>query len=162
LAAKYEPANPVWQAEIGNSYFKLGDLAAALTAYQLAADIAPNDSTYWRLLAVFCADNNVQVEDVGLPAAQKAVQLEPDDPFALDALGWSYLNSGRYANAEQILAGVVERFPNHLPSHIHLAMTYLAQDNRTSAFNELIYVRDQDVNGPDGLFAKQLLEKYFP
>jgi tetratricopeptide (TPR) repeat protein len=162
LAAEYEPANPAWQAEIGNAYFKSGDIASALTAYQHATEIAPAIATYWRLLAVFCAENNVHVEDVGLPAAQKAVELAPDDPFALDAFGWSYLASGRFANAEQILLDLIKRFPNHIPGHIHLAMTYLAQDNRAAAFSELTFVRDTDVNGSDGLFAKQLLEKYFP
>ena len=162
LAAEYDPTNPAWQAEIGNAYFKRGDISAALTAYQQATNIAPTDSTYWRLLAVFCADNNVHVEDIGLPAAQKAVELAPDDPFALDALGWSFLASGRYANAAQILLDVTKRFPDHLAAHIHLALTYLAQDDRTAAFNELIYVRDANGNGADGLFASQLLEKYFP
>jgi tetratricopeptide (TPR) repeat protein len=162
LAAEYEPSNPAWQAGIGNAYFKIGDLTAALTAYQLATDLAPNDPTYWRLLAVFCAENNIHIEDLGLPAAQKAVQFAPEDPFALDALGWLYLMSGRLSNAEQTLSGVVEQFPAHFPARIHLAMTYLAQENRTAAYSELIYIRDVNLNGVDGLFASQLLQKYFP
>jgi len=162
FAAKVEPANPAWQASLGDAYAKGGDIVAALTYYQSAVQLAPNDSVYWRLLAVFCADNGVHVEDVGLPAAQKAVDLAPDDPLALDALGWSYFSSGRYANAEQILLDVISRFPTHLPAHIHLAMTYIAEGNRSSAFAELTYVRDADASGADGLFAEQLLKKYFP
>lgn len=162
LAAKYEPQNPAWQASIGDAYLKRGDLVSALTAYQRASELAPNESTYWRLLAIFCAENNVRVEDIGLPAAQKAVELAPADPFALDTLGWSYLSSGRYANAEQTLLDVTTRFPDHLPAHIHLAMTYLVQGNQASAYNELIYVRDADAGGSNGLFAEQLLQQYFP
>ena len=162
LAAEIEPANPAWQASIGDAQLKRGDLPAALSAYQRATELASNESTYWRLLAIFCAENGVRVEDVGLPAAEKAVKLAPDDPLALDALGWSYLSSGRFANAEQTLLGVIERFPDYLPAHIHLAMTYLAQGNHTPAFNELTYVRDADADGPSGSFARQLLEKYFP
>ena len=162
LAAEYEPTNPAWQAELGNAYFKRGDLVAALAAYQRATELAPNESTYWRLLAVFCAENGAQLEDVGLPAAQKAVNLAPDDPLTLDALGWVYLSSGRYANAEQTLMDVIKRFPDHLPAHIHLAMTYLAQGNRAAAFDKLTYVQSADPNGADGEMAKQLLKKYFP
>jgi tetratricopeptide (TPR) repeat protein len=162
LAAKYEPTNPAWQAEIGNAYTLSGDLAVALTAYQQAVELAPNDATYWRLLAVFCSENGVHLDDIGLPAAQKAVELAPDDPFALDTLGWSYLSTGRFANAEQTLLDVTKRYPNHFPAHIHLALTYLAQGNRAAAFNELTYVRDADVGGSSGLFAAQLLSKYFP
>ncbi len=162
LAAEYEPSNPVWQAEIGNAYTMLGDLADALAAYQHAIELAPNDSTYWRLLAIFCAENGVQVEDIGLPAAQKAVELAPDDPFALDTLGWSYLSSGRYANAEQTLRDVIQRYPKHYSANIHLALTYLAQGNRADAFNELTHVRNSDAGGASGLFAEQLLAQYFP
>ncbi|MDO8753276.1 MAG: tetratricopeptide repeat protein, partial [Anaerolineales bacterium] len=162
IAARYDPTNPAWQASIGDAHFKLGDLSAALTAYQRATELAPNEPTYWRLLAVFCAENGVQVEDVGLPAAQQAVRLAPDDPFALDALGWSYLYSGRYANAEQTLAALIARFPDHFPAHIHLAMTHLAQGNRPAAYDLLTYVRDADQSGIYRAIAEQLLEQYFP
>lgn len=162
LAASYDPANPAWQASLGDAYFKLGDLASALPAYQRATELAPNEATYWRLLAVFCAENGICVEDVGLPAAQKAVRLAPNNPFALDALGWSYLSSGRYAIAEQTLSDVVARFPDHFPAHIHLATTYLAQGKRAAAFNLLTYVRDADQTGIHRETAEKLLEKYFP
>jgi len=83
LAAEYEPQNPAWQASIGDAQIKLGNLAAALDAYQHATELAPDDSTYWRLLAVFCAENGVRVEDLGLPAARQAAELAPEDPLAL-------------------------------------------------------------------------------
>jgi tetratricopeptide (TPR) repeat protein len=162
LAAEYEPENPAWQASIGDAHYKRGNLIDAIEAYQYATELAPNDATYWRLLAVFCADNSVHVEEIGLPAAQKAFELAPNDPFVLDALGWSYLSSGRYTNAEQTLLDVVARFPSHLPARIHLAMTYLAQGNKSAALTELTYVHDVDGDGPNGLFAKQLIEQYFP
>ncbi len=161
LAAEDEPANPAWQAELGNTYDKRGDLVLALAAYQHATELAPNESTYWTLLAVFCAENGVYLDEVGLPAAQKAVEISPDDPAALDALGWAYLSSGRYANAEQVLLDVSRRFPDHLPAHVHLAMTYLAQGNLAAAFDKLSYVQSTDPNGANGEVAKQLLKQYF-
>ncbi len=161
-AAEAEPENPAWQASVADAYAKNGDIISALAAYQHATELAPLDATYWRLLAVFCADNGVHIEDVGLPAAQKAAELAPDDPSVLDALGWSYLSSGRYANAEQTLLDVIAAYPNHFSARIHLALTYLSQGNRTSAYNELLYVRDTDADGSDGQFAAQLLEQYFP
>jgi tetratricopeptide (TPR) repeat protein len=104
----------------------------------------------------------VHVEDIGLPAAQNAVQLAPNDPFALDALGWSYLSSGRYANAEQTLLNVISDYPNHFSAYIHLAMTHLAQGNRAAAFNQLTYVRDADAGGMYAAQADELLKQYFP
>ncbi|MDD2923024.1 MAG: tetratricopeptide repeat protein [Anaerolineales bacterium] len=162
LAAEYDPQNPAWRASVGGAYSKTGDLVFALEAYQRATELAPNESEYWRLLALFCADNGAHVEDVGLPAAQKAALLAPNDPLALDALGYVYYSTGRYANAEKILSDAIERFPQHNPAHIHLALTYLAQGNRSSAFGELIHVRDADANGADGKLAEELIAKYFP
>jgi tetratricopeptide (TPR) repeat protein len=162
LAAEFEPTNPAWQVSLGDAHLKLGDLASALAAYQKATELSPTDANYWRLLANFCAENGINVEDIGLPAAQNAVRLTPDDPFALDALGWSYLSSGRYANAEKILLETIAAYPNHFPAYIHLAMTYLAQGNRPAAFNQLTYIRDADVGGKFAVLANELLKQYFP
>lgn len=162
IAAEYDSANPLWQAEIGNVNVKLGDLVAALNAYQHAIELAPTDSTYWRLLASFCAENGVHLEDIGLPAAEKAAQLAPDDALALDVLGLAYFSSGRYSNAEKVLLDVVQRFPDHLSAHLHLAMNYLAQGNSAAAFDQLTYIQSVDVNGAYGEMAKQLLNQYFP
>ena len=162
LAAEYDPQNPAWQAEIGNAYIKLGDLASALNAYQHAAELAPSESTYWRLLAVFCAENSVQLDEVGLPAAEKAASLAPDDPSVLDALGWVNLSSGRFASAEKIFLDVNERFPEYLPAYLHLAMNYMSQGNNAAAFETLTYVQNADPDGASGKEAARLLQQYFP
>jgi tetratricopeptide (TPR) repeat protein len=162
LAAEYEPTNPAWQAELGNAYAKRGDLVAALAAYQHAVLLAPNESIYLSRLAAFCAENGVYLEELGLPAAQKAVEISPDDPSALDALGWAYLSSGRYASAEETLLDVTKRFPDHLSAQIHLAMTYLAQSNRPAAFETLTFIQTADPTGAYGETAGQLLKQYFP
>jgi len=162
LAAEFEPTNPTWQASLGDAYLKLGDLASALTAYQKATELAPTETTYWRLLANFCSENGVHVEDIGLPAALNAVSLAPNDPLALDILGLSYLSSGRYANAEQTLLDVIVAYPNYFPAYIHLAMTHLAQGNRAAAFNQLTYVRDIDAGGAYAALANEMLKQYFP
>lgn len=162
LAAMYEPENPAWQAGLGDAYLKSGDLISALAAYRRATELAPNESTYWALLAVFCAQNNIYLDEVGLPAAQKAVEISPDDPSALDALGWVYLASGRYASAEQTLLDVAERFPEYLPAHLRLAMTYLAQGNYPKAKEKLVFIQNTDLDGAHGELAGKLLQQYFP
>jgi tetratricopeptide (TPR) repeat protein len=162
LAAEYDSQNPVWQASIGEAYTKTGDLVSALKAHQRATELAPSESKYWRLLAFFCAENGVSTEEVGLSAAQKAVDLSPEDPLALDTLGYVYYATGRYANAEKILSDVAARFPRQYSAHIHLAMNYLAQGNSAAARQTLTYVRSADPDGTDGLLAARLLEKYFP
>lgn len=161
LAAGIEPENPRWQAGIGEAYSKLGDLVQALDAYRRATEIAPEQSDYWRLLAIFCAENSVQIEEVGLPAAHQAFQLAPHDPTTLDALGSVYIASGRYASAEGALKQAIEIDPEYFPAHIHLAMTYLAQGNKPAAFDSLVYVRNAVNAGIYAENAQLLLDKYF-
>lgn len=161
LAARIEPENPRWQASLGEAYSKIGDLVTALKAYQRAVELAPTQADYWRLLAIFCAENNVQVEEVGMPAAQQAYVLSPNDPASLDALGYTYLSTGRYASAELAFSQAIEISAQYYPAHIHLAMNYLAQGNRAAAFNSLTYVRDAEGAGVYAETARQLLDKYF-
>ncbi len=162
LAAGIEPKNPAWQAAIGQSYANLADINSALMAYQRAADLAPKDASYWRLLAVFCAENGIHVEDIGLPAALRAVALAPEEPQARDALGWSYLASGRYALAEQTLIQITNSDPFLYFARVHLALTYLAQGKTDLAYFELIRVRAQNLDPLLSDYAQRLLEQYFP
>jgi tetratricopeptide (TPR) repeat protein len=161
LAASIEPQNPAWQVGMGDAKVKMGDLAAAIGYYIHATELAPNDATYWRLLAVLCADNGSAIAEVGLPAAQKAVELSPKDVLALDALGFSYYSLGKFKEAEETFTKAIELDPKFFPAYIHLALNDLTQGNRVAAFNSLTYVRDADVNGENGQRARELLAQYF-
>jgi tetratricopeptide (TPR) repeat protein len=161
-AAQIEPDNPAWQGSLGDAYSQTGDLVSALAAYQNAVSLAPNDATYLRLLAIFCSDNNVHVMDIGLPAAQKAAELAPKDPQALDALGWSDLQAGYLNGAQQSFIKAIEISPDIALTHLHLAETYLKKGELASAFDELNLARQLDRSGPTGQMAGQLLAKYFP
>jgi len=161
-AAQIDPNNPAWQASIGDSYTQAGDLVSALAAYQKATQLAPSDATYWRLLAMFCSDNDLYVLDIGLPAARQAALLAPDDPQTLDVLGWSYSNAGLLYDAEQNLLKAVKLSPNLAMAHLHLAENYLRQGDRASAFTELNLTVQLDKDGTPGQSAAQILKQYFP
>jgi tetratricopeptide (TPR) repeat protein len=161
-AAQIEPVNPAWQAAIGDSNAQKGDLVSALAAYQKATQLAPTDAAYWRLLALFCSDNNLFILDIGLPAAKQAAGLAPDDPPTLDVLGWSYSNAGLLYNAQQNLTRAIKLAPDLAIAHLHLAENYLRQGDRTEAFNELNLTVQLDKDGTSGQMAAQILKQYFP
>ncbi|HLO17269.1 MAG TPA: tetratricopeptide repeat protein, partial [Anaerolineales bacterium] len=156
-AAALEPKNPTWFVSIGESHAKLGDLIHALQAYQTATTLSPEDASYWRLLAIFCAQNNVNVKDIGVPAAQKAVLLAKDDVTSLDVLGWLLLTDARYEEAERMLNRALELDPKNASVHLHLGMLYLQANNRASAYAHLIQARNLGNKE-----AEMVLSQYFP
>ena len=155
-AARLDESNPAWQVSIGESYSKLGDLIRALGAYQTATALAPEDPSYWRLLALFCAQNNVNVDTVGIPAAQQAVVLE-ESAASLDLLGWLLLLDRRYEESERILNQALGLEPQNASVHLHLGMLYLQTEDRAAAFGHFVSARD--LGNAD---AEAILNQYFP
>jgi tetratricopeptide (TPR) repeat protein len=156
-AARLEPDNPAWQVSIGETYSKLGDLIRALEAYQQATTLAPDDANTWRLLALFCAQNGVNIKDVGVPAAQHVVVLSKNDSTALDLLGWLLMLDARYDDAEKMLARALELDSQNASVHLHFGMLYLQKDDRITAYDHLILARDLG-----NAEAEALLKQYFP
>lgn len=156
-AAKLEPQNPAWFVSVGDEHAALGNLILALEAYQYAATVAPEDASYWRLLADFCARNGIRIRDVGIPAAQKAVQLTPKDPLALDTLGWALVLDGRYYEADLYLSKALELDPDLASAHFHLALMYLQTEELESMREQLVLARDLGSEE-----AEALLNQYFP
>ncbi|HEX2989997.1 MAG TPA: tetratricopeptide repeat protein, partial [Anaerolineales bacterium] len=156
-AAALEPENRMWHISLGETHAKLGDLIRALEAYQKATAFAPEDPNYWRLLAIFCAQNNVNVRDVGVPAAQRAVVLDGNNPASLDVLGWLLTLDARYEEAERMLNRALELDPQNSSAHLHLGMLYLQLTNRDLAYDHLIQARDLGNKE-----AEMVLGQYFP
>ena len=157
FAARLEPDNPAWSVSIGESHAKLGDLIRALEAYQNATILAPENAGYWRLLAIFCGQNSVNVTDVGLPAAQRAVILAGQDAAPLDVLGWLLTLERRYEEAGRMLTRAVELDQQNASAHLHLGMLYMQTNERMLAYDHLLRARDLGSKE-----AEMILNQYFP
>lgn len=161
-AAEHDPDNPNWLISIGDAYVQSGDLLAALESYTHATEIAPANAMVWRLLAVFCTQYNVQVEEIGLPAAQMAVELSGEDPMALDALGWALTLLERYNEARDVLEHAVALDPTLASGHLHLGVIALQLEDWQTALMYLQQARELDGDGPVAERAQVLLNQYFP
>jgi tetratricopeptide (TPR) repeat protein len=156
-AAALEPENAMWYVSLGEAHAMLGDLIRALEAYQKATTLAPDDPGYWRLLAAFCAQNNVNIKDIGIPAAQKAVILSEEDSLSLDVLGWLLTLDARYDEAGRMLNRALELDPQNGSAHLHLGMLYLQTNDRDSAHDHFVQARDLGSRE-----AEMVLSQYFP
>jgi tetratricopeptide (TPR) repeat protein len=156
-AASLEPENAMWYVSLGEAQAKLGDLIRALEAYRAATTLAPEDPGYWRLLAIFCAQYNVNIRDVGVPAAQRAVILTGEDAASLDVLGWLLALDARDAEARRMLERALELDPQSSSVHLHLGMLLMQMNDRASAYDHLVQARD--LGNKD---AEMILKQYFP
>lgn len=156
-ASALDNTNPAWQVSMGETYSKLGDLIRAMQSYQAATALAPQDAAYWRMLAIFSAQNNVNIRDVGVPAAQQAVVLDSENSASVELLGWLLLLDARYEESERMLLQALELEPNNALAHLHLGMLYLEKNDRTLAQSHFVTARD--LGNTD---AQTILNQYFP
>jgi tetratricopeptide (TPR) repeat protein len=161
-AAALEPGDPVWQMALGAASEKTGDLVTAYEHFFLAVEMAPKDASTWRALVVFCISNDVDVEQVGLPAARKLIGLAPTDWQSYDLAGQAEFLLEQYNAAETYFNKAVELNPTQSDPALHLGLVLLQTGNFTSAYSYLNQAWTLDQNGPVGWQAKRLLEQNFP
>lgn len=156
-ASQLDEKNPAWQVSLGETHSKLGDLILALQAYQTATRLVPEDAAYWRMLAIFCGQNNVNIHDIGIPAAQKAVVLDTKDAVSAELLGWLLLLDARLEESERQLLHTLELDPHNALAHLHLGMLYMEKNDRALAQSHFVTARD--LGNTD---AQIILNQYFP
>jgi tetratricopeptide (TPR) repeat protein len=162
--AEQEPENSIWQVEIGNSLANLGDLVSSLTYFQKAVELEPDNPVYWRDLAAFSLKYNVQIEDIGLPAARQAVILDSSNADGLDLLAQFFINEGDLYSAQRMLLKAVDVDPQNSYAHYHLGMVYLELGEGDLAYQAfqaaMNLAKDQDPILVDQI--QRVLDQYFP
>lgn len=156
-----EPDEPMWQVELANTWAFKGDLVAALASFQKAVEIAPKDSQYWRYLALFSVEYNVDVRYVGLPAARQAVILAPLDPDALDVMGWTMVNLADYASAERYLLQSIGKDAHNPRILLHLGQLYIQKQEYQKGYPYLQQAALLSGDDSIGLVARRLLLRVY-
>lgn len=160
-ATKIEPNQPMWKAEIGNTLALSGDINGALAYYQLAVALEPDNYIYWEFLAQFCANYDVELKTVGLPAARRALTLGADDAHTLEIMGEVLYKLNDLVGAERFLQQSIDK-SDPIFSHLRLAQIYLQQTRMDEAYQQLQYVLKRAApNSQEFDVAQRLLEQYF-
>jgi tetratricopeptide (TPR) repeat protein len=162
ISAGLDPRNPAFQVELGNCLAQKGDLNGALEFYQKAVDLDPQDSTYWRILGSFSLRHQVQLRDIGLPAARQASILSPSDPMSLDLMGQVLSSLGDFANAERFFLTAISEDPQFAPAYLHNGINHLIQGDNAQARQQIEYAFHLSPESPTGQQAVRILQRYFP
>jgi len=157
-AAVLAPEDPLIAIDLGAAYAAAGDLSAARQAYQYATDLAPDDAALWSLLAQFTLDYEIEVNEVGLPAARKALILRPRDVAALDRLGYTYFLLGNRILARRFIFEAIQADGKLASAHYHLGLLGLAAGDFERGQAALEFAVALDPDGRYGNLARRSLE----
>ncbi len=161
-AAVIAPGAAVVAAETAQTYAALGQINAALELFTRAVELAPDDPAYLHLLAMYSIYNELQIEQVGLPAARAAVLKNPGDPVALDLIGYAYYVQGDWVSGLRFLHRSLTANPNYAPARLHLGMLLLAQEDKQTALTQFRSAIRLSPGSPAAEQAQSIIELYFP
>ncbi len=130
-ALKIKP-NPTLIYRLGSVYETAGDLDKAEKQYQRLVNDYPTSFIGYNQLAFFYAKHGIKLDDA-LGLAQKADQLQPNNPIILDTLGWIYFRNKNIKKAENHLKRAIN-ITNQIPSILyHYGSVMRAKGNREQA-----------------------------
>lgn len=158
-ALRLDPGNAQAQVDLGRAYIGMGQYLAAEEALEAAVKAEPDDLTFHLALAHFHSDHAFHVPEQGIAAAQAAADLAPDNPEALDVLGWMHLLAGNPSQARLHLESAVRLAPELVSAHYHLGILHNVMGERESARFAFLRVIDLDTEGSYRLQAQAALRE---
>lgn len=161
-AADIDPDNPALQEDIAAVLVDMSNFSAALTHLVRLTELLPLESHSWQALACFSMDYDVQVEDVGLPAARQAVLIAPDDPLSQTLLGRAYMLTGNEHYPVRFFTRALELDQDYPDAHLYLGIFYLQYDEPENALLHLELAKELGGGGAIGELAQDILDRYFP
>jgi tetratricopeptide (TPR) repeat protein len=149
-------------AELAKTDFAQGNPGEAESWVLQAVEANPGKSEAWIELAAFYIENDLRVEEGGIPAARQAVTLAPENDRALDLLGLGWFKLADFSLAERLFVRALEINPDSASLHLHLGMTYREQGRIADAITEWEAAARLDPGGPIGAQATAMLKKANP
>jgi Flp pilus assembly protein TadD len=143
---RLDPLNAAVYAEIANTYQRLGQHVAAEEWYRGAISIAPEEPGFRLLLAEFYLDVVPRPHEA-LIAATELVALSPDDPIALDLLGWAHFLAGQTSAAKRTLEKALALDPTLARAYYHLGVVCEELGDRAGAERAYQWAIDLDTEG---------------
>ncbi|MBI3160796.1 MAG: tetratricopeptide repeat protein [Chloroflexi bacterium] len=161
-AAALDPDNPAIQADIGQTLVALGEVQTALEHFARVTELAPGDPNSWRLLALYSIENDVQVEQFGLPAARQHLLMLGEDPGALTLMARAYSLLADSFNAEKFFQRALTAGPEHAETRLYLGLFRITQGRMEDARAALEQAQSLGADTPIAEQAAEYLAFYFP
>ena len=133
-------------------------VSAAIAELRAEADAAAEPDPRLELVFAYVDDAMTGQHDEALPTLQDLLALETPAPAVPRLLlARSYRATGRMAEAERTLLGVLDDAPSNVPAMVDLADLYFAEGRREAAFRLVARARQF---GPDTTRLREVMEQW--
>ncbi|MFW6011301.1 MAG: tetratricopeptide repeat protein [Desulfosalsimonas sp.] len=103
-----EPENTELHYEMGVLYDRMGDTDAAIDKMKLVIEMDPENADAYNYLGYTYADQDIRLDEAEA-LVRKALEIDPDNGFILDSMGWVYYRKGDYERAEDYIERALDR-----------------------------------------------------
>jgi Flp pilus assembly protein TadD len=101
------PENDQYHFTLGAVYDEVKDKQNCIAHMQEAIELNPKNAAALNYLGYTWAEQGTRLEEAE-SLIRRALQVEPNDGFYIDSLGWVYYQRGNYAKAVEHLERAVE------------------------------------------------------
>ncbi|MBC7204266.1 MAG: tetratricopeptide repeat protein [Pusillimonas sp.] len=143
-ADKALPDTPEIKYDLGMLYERQGNYDAFEQMMRRIIELTPDDANAYNSLGYTYVDQNRQLDEAQA-LLEKALQLEPDNPYILDSVGWYFYRTGDYESALQYLRRSFEILPEAEVA-AHLGEVLWVMGRKDEAREVWMQGKQQDAN----------------
>ena len=116
----------------GGTYERMKEYSKSDKDLQDSLKIDPDDAYVLNYLAYSWLERNFKIEEA-IKMLETAYELESDDPYIIDSIGWAYYLTNDYKKAEKFLKRAVELMPDDSIVNDHYGDILLKLDRKIQA-----------------------------
>lgn len=146
-----DPANPAFAAEVGGALELQGAYSDAASWYRMAVELAPDDPSWYALLARFYVESGYRPQDEDYAFIEDAAARFPDQADLAVSYGWALALRGDHARAYDALSRAVRLTPGSVRARYYFGLVLEKLGNRGAAADSFWFVLD--TAEPGGLYS---------
>lgn len=161
LAAYFlAPDNPALAAEVGGALELLGAYSEAEPWYRMAVELAPDEPSWYALLARFYVDSGYRPDDAAFAFVEAAAARFEQDADLAASLGWALFQQGEHQRAYDALNRALTIAPDSVRARYYFGLALERLGDREGAADSLWFVLDTAGPGDAyGLRAARALQR---
>jgi Flp pilus assembly protein TadD len=122
--------------QLGVAFEKMGRFDQAVAEFRRVIVLDPKHAEAYNYVGYMLAEKGIRLDEAQR-LIQKALELEPENGYYIDSLGWAYYQQGRYSDAVRELRRAVEltRGKEDAVIYDHLGEAYLKAGDEPAALS---------------------------